>query len=261
MGIVKSSLEKRYQQHLNNILDYGDRRKDRTGVGSRSLFNLKLNWNLISNNFPLITGRQMYPKVFKTEFDWFINGETNIKRFQDAGVSIWDSWADENGDLGPVYGHQMRNFNSQGIDQLKNVIESLKTDRDSRRHIISLWNPAEQSKMALPPCYLYFQFYVDTFDNLNMFVVQRSGDMFLGIPYDMALFSQILLYTAEQTNLTAAAVNLNIVDAHIYNNQLDAVKEYLKQDTFPPASFTYEGGNLEITNYQHGPRITCPVAV
>ena len=261
MGIVKSSLEKNYQQHLNNILDYGDRRKDRTGVGSKSLFNLKLNWNLISNNFPLITGRRMYPKVFKTEFDWFINGETNIKRFQDAGVSIWDSWADENGDLGPVYGHQMRNFNSQGIDQLKNVIESLKTDRDSRRHIISLWNPAEQSKMALPPCYLYFQFYVDTFDNLNMFVVQRSGDMFLGIPYDMALFSQILLYTAEQTNLTAAAINLNIVDAHIYNNQLDAVKEYLEQDTFPPAGFTYKDGNLEIINYQHGPRITCPVAI
>lgn len=261
MGIVKNNLENKYQQYLYNIIDFGDKRNDRTGVGSQSLFNLSLNWNLIAGKFPLVTGRRMYPKVFKTEFDWFINGETNIKRFQDAGVSIWDSWADENGDLGPVYGHQMRNFNSQGIDQLANVIESLKSNRDSRRHIISLWNPAEQDKMALPPCYLYFQFYVDKFDNLHMFVVQRSGDMFLGIPYDMALFSQILLYTAEQTNLTAAEINLQIIDAHVYNNQTEAIREYLEQDTFGLPDFRYEDGNLEIINYQHGPRITCPVAV
>jgi thymidylate synthase len=154
----------------------------------------------------------------------------------------------------------MRNFNNQNIDQMQNVIKSLRTDPDSRRHIISLWNPAQQDQMALPPCYLYFQFFVDR-GKLNMFVVQRSGDLFLGMPYDVALFTRILLYVADYTGLDANVLDIQIVDAHIYNNQLDAVKEYLKQDNFELPKYKLDGNLLELIAYKHGPVITATVAV
>jgi thymidylate synthase len=154
----------------------------------------------------------------------------------------------------------MRNFNDQNIDQMQNVIKSLKTDPDSRRHIISLWNPAQQDQMALPPCYLYFQFFVDN-NKLNMFVVQRSGDLFLGIPYDVALFTKILLYVADQTGLKANILDIQIVDAHIYNNQIEAVKEYLIQDNFELPEYKLDNNILELIGYKHGPVITAAVAV
>ena len=257
-------IELEYRKILENILIRGQDREDRTGVGSYSIFNASLSWSLYTHKFPLITGRKMFPKTFLTEFEWFIHGETNIQRFKDAGVKIWDNWADENGDLGPVYGHQMRNFNSQSIDQLEAVIHSLKHNPDSRRHIISLWNPAEQAQMALPPCYLYFQFFVEEIEGskvLRMFVVQRSGDVYLGIPYDVALFSQILLYIADEVNLIAGDIQLQIVDAHIYKNQIDAVSKYLKTEIFPLPTFTYDNKTLKIENYQHGPIISAPIAV
>ena len=172
MTNTTKTYEAQYHEILQDCLDQGIYRDDRTEIGCYSTFNKSIKVDL-TESFPLITGRRMFPKIFKTEFDWFINGETNIKRFQDNGVKIWDAWADKNGDLGPVYGHQMRNFNNQYIDQLESVIDSLKHNPDSRRHIISLWNPAQLSKMALPPCYLYFQFYVDN-GYLNMFTLQRS---------------------------------------------------------------------------------------
>lgn len=254
-------LETSYKDILQRANQAGTYRSDRTGVGCKSLFNQSLSWDMSEGLFPMITGRRMYEKVFKTEFDWFINGETNIRRFQDAGVKIWDSWADENGDLGPVYGHQMLNFNNQSVNQLEAVITSLKENPDSRRHIISLWNPAQINEMALPPCYLYFQFFVDHSGFLNMFVVQRSGDLFLGIPYDIALFSQILLYISEQAGLVPKHIDLQIVDAHVYTNQQEAVLEYSKQPMFKPPAFKYNNGELIIDNYVHGPRITAPVAV
>lgn len=255
------TLENRYVNILQEARIAGVYRKDRTGVGCRSLFNQSLSWNMSEGKFPMMTGRKMYEKVFKTEFDWFLNGETNIRRFQDAGVKIWDAWADENGDLGPVYGHQMLNFNNQSVNQLEAVIDSLKNNPDSRRHIISLWNPAQINEMALPPCYLYFQFFVNHEGYLDMFVVQRSADLFLGVPYDIALFSQMLLYISEQTGLKAGSVDLQMVDAHIYENQLDAITAYTNQDLLMPPKFTYENGELTIFNYQSGPRITAPVAV
>lgn len=253
--------EVNYTQLLLEAVNNGVTRADRTGVGSKSIFNASLSWDLNEGWFPLVTGRKMFQKTFKTEFEWFINGETNIRRFQEAGVKIWDAWADENGDLGPVYGHQMLNFNDQSINQLKTVIHSLKHTRDSRRHIISLWNPAQTHLMALPPCYLYFQFFVDANENLNMFVVQRSGDLFLGIPYDIALFSQILLYIAEECRYLPGRIDLQIVDAHVYNNQVKAVQDYLNQTLHPPPTYTYKWGELKINNYQHGPVISAPVAV
>jgi thymidylate synthase len=256
---MNTDYELQYKQILRNCLKAGIDRNDRTGIGSRSLFNASLSVN-VSKYFPIITGRKMFQKIFDTEFDWFMNGETNIKRFQDAGVKIWDAWADENGDLGPVYGHQMRNFNDQNIDQMRNLIKSLRTDPDSRRHIISLWNPAQQDQMALPPCYLYFQFFVER-NKLNMFVVQRSGDLFLGVPYDIALFTKILLYVADETGLKANTLDVQIVDAHIYNNQYEAVLEYLGQRTFELPTYEFGSKSLKLIGYEHGPVITATVAV
>ncbi len=259
MTNTTKNYEAQYHEILQDCLDQGVYRDDRTEIGCYSTFNKSIKVDL-KEAFPLITGRRMFPKIFKTEFDWFINGETNIKRFQDNGVKIWDAWADDNGDLGPVYGHQMRNFNNQYIDQLESVIDSLKHNPDSRRHIISLWNPAQLSKMALPPCYLYFQFYVDN-GYLNMFTLQRSGDVFLGIPYDVALFSQVLLYISEQVNLLPGKMEMQIIDAHVYVNQTEAVKEYLAQPILPQPSYDYLDGRLVIKDYKHGPVITATVAV
>lgn len=253
--------ENKYKWLLEKASRFGVKRNDRTGVGSMSLFNEQLQWDFHYNTFPMITGRKMFIKTFDTEFQWFMNGETNIRRFQEAGVKIWDAWADGNGDLGPVYGYQMLNFNGESVNQLENVIKSLKETPDSRRHIISLWNPLQIDQMKLPPCYLYFQFFVDNYGLLNMFVVQRSGDLFLGIPYDVALFSQILLYIADETGLTAGKIDLQIVDAHVYNNQKEAIDKYLNSPIFGSPAFTYENKQLKILDYQHGPVITAPVAV
>lgn len=251
--------ESQYKELLYKCLASGTSRNDRTGVGCSSIFNANLRIDL-KEGFPLLTGRKMFQKTFDTEFEWFINGETNVQRFRDANVKIWDAWADENGDLGPVYGHQMRNFNDQNIDQMQMLISNLIDDPDSRRHIISLWNPAQTNQMALPPCYLYFQFFVDGLD-LNMFVVQRSGDMFLGIPYDVALFSKILLYVASKVELNANFIDIQIVDAHVYNNQHDAIHKYLDQETFQSPQYFYKNGALTLINYKHGPIISAKVAI
>jgi thymidylate synthase len=251
--------EDQYKALLWECFFKGTNRNDRTGVGCKSIFNASLKID-VSKYFPIITGRKMFQKTFDTEFEWFMNGETNIQRFRDAGVKIWDAWADENGDLGPVYGHQMRNFNNQNIDQMQMLIKNLIEDPDSRRHIISLWNPAQLDEMRLPPCYLYFQFFVEG-DKLNMFVVQRSGDLFLGIPYDIALFTKILLYVSEKVNLKANLLEISIIDAHIYNNQHEAIREYNKQGIFQPPTYNYKNGELSLINYNHGPVITAKVAI
>jgi thymidylate synthase len=251
--------ESQYKALLWECLSVGIPRNDRTGIGSKSIFNAFLKID-VSKYFPVITGRKMFQKTFDTEFEWFINGETNVQRFRDANVKIWDAWADENGDLGPVYGHQMRNFNDQNIDQMQMVIKSLIAGPDGRRHIISLWNPAQLKDMALPPCYLYFQFFVEK-DKLNMFVVQRSGDMFLGIPYDIALFTKVLLYVSEKVNLKANLLEVQIVDAHVYNNQHDAIHKYFEQESFDQPEYIYENGALTLLNYEHGPVISAKVAI
>lgn len=255
-----NSFENNYKKILKNCLTNGIKRNDRTGVGSYSLFNQTLKIN-ISKKFPIITGRKIYKKIFDTEFDWFINGETNIKRFKDAKVTIWDDWVDANDNLGPVYGYQMLNYNGENINQLENLIHSLKFNKDSRRHIISLWNPIQLNEMALPPCYLYFQFYVDKNNKLNMFVVQRSGDLFLGVPYDIALFSKILLYVSNKTNLKANKIEIQIIDAHVYINQIESVKEYLLMPIFNLPKYKYINNELQLINYNSGPKITAPVAV
>lgn len=258
---MSKKFEKKYRKLLCKILEKGVYRNDRTGVGSFSLFNLSLKVN-IKKYFPVITGRKMFEKTFNTEYEWLRNGETNIKRFKNNNIKIWDSWADENGDLGPVYGHQLRNWNSEGIDQYKNVIKSIIETPDSRRHIINLWNVSQLKDMALPPCYLYFQFFVEN-GKLNMFVVQRSGDMFLGIPYDMCLFAKLLIDVAQRTGLKPNDMHVTIVDAHIYQNQVEAVLEYLDTKIYDLPEYFVNGGysNITLVDYKHGPIITAPVAI
>jgi len=218
---------KQYHDLVKHVLENGTEKSDRTGTGTKSVFGYQMRFDL-QEGFPLVTTKKLHLKSIIYELLWFLKGETNIGYLKDNGVKIWDAWADENGDLGPVYGHQLRNFNSQGIDQLEKLIWNLCSEPDSRRHVVSLWNPAEQDKMALPPCYLYFQFFVEN-DRLNMFVVQRSGDMYLGVPYDVALFTLVLNYVASKTGLIVGKLAINIIDAHVYTNQVEAANKYLDE--------------------------------
>jgi len=254
-----NSYEKKYKKIISEAIANGIYRNDRTGIGCYSVFNKSLDIN-VSKYFPILTGRKMFEKTFKTEFEWFINGETNIKRLQDAGVKIWDNWADENGDLGPVYGHQLLNFNSSNYNQLDSVIESIKNNPNSRRHIVSLWNPLQIKEMRLPPCYLYFQFFVEN-EKLNMFVLQRSGDLIAGIPYDVAMFTIFLLYVSEKTGYKANKLSLSIIDAHIYSNQLDVANEYLQRNILDLPKYNYSNENLEIINYECNSFIKIPIAI
>jgi len=255
--------ETKYKNLLRDIFNASTTphvmRDDRTGVGCVSKFALGMTIN-IDKYFPLLTGKKMYPHIYETEFKWFISGHTNIKELQEKGNTIWNEWADKAGNLGPVYGHQLRNFNSDGHDQLESVLNSIQNNPDSRRHIISLWNPSQLKEMALPPCYLYFQFFVEK-DNLHMFALQRSADMFLGVPYDMALFAQLLLYIAEKTDLKAGTIDVKFIDAHIYHNQHKAVFEYLKQDIKTLPTYTYVNEILTLKDYSPGKVITAPVAI
>jgi len=252
--------EKKYKNLLYEVRDgFSVKRNDRTGTGCMSQFSLGINTD-IDQYFPILTGKKMYPYIYESEFKWFISGHTNVKELQEKGNTIWNEWADKDGNLGPVYGHQLRNFNSDGHDQLESVLNSIQNDPDSRRHIISLWNPGQLKEMALPPCYLYFQFFVDG-NNLNMFALQRSADLFLGVPYDMALFAQLLLYVAEKVNLKAKNLDVKFIDAHIYNNHFEAVEAYLNEPYTRPIEYTYENEILTLKNYKPGKVITAPVAI
>lgn len=242
------TFEIQYKDLIKKILNYGIEKNDRTGTGTLSLFSEQIKID-ISEKFPILTGKKIFEKTFKTEFEWFINGETNIKRFKDNNVNIWDNWADKDGNLGPVYGYQMKNFNGSGIDQLNNVINSIITDKNGRRHIITLWNPQQTDEMALPPCYLYFQFYVNN-NELNMHVVQRSGDVFIGVPYDICLFSMLLMYVAEKTGLKQKYISYNIVDAHIYKNHIDICNIYLKNKLFRHPKYEFKNNKLTLKNYK-----------
>ena len=254
-----NNYEEKYKKIIKKAIKKGVYRNDRTNVGCYSIFNQNLKID-VSKHFPILTGRKMFEKTFKTEFEWFINGETNIKRFKKAGIKIWDNWADENGDLGPVYGHQLINFNSQRYNQLKILINNIKINPDSRRHIISLWNPLQLKEMKLPPCYLYFQFFIEN-NKLNMFVLQRSGDLIAGVPYDIALFTMFLLYISEKTGYKANKININIIDAHVYKNQLNEANLYLKRKILNLPFYKYKNEKLEIINYKNNGFIKIPIAV
>lgn len=263
---------KQYLDLLNHIMQEGSLKSDRTGTGTKSVFGYQMRFDL-SKGFPLLTTKKLHLKSIIYELLWFINGDTNIKYLNDHGVSIWDEWADENGDLGPVYGHQWRSWPTpEGgvIDQLSALIDSLKNNPDSRRHIVSAWNVAEVEKMALPPCHSLFQFYVAN-GKLSCQLYQRSADVFLGVPFNIASYALLTMMIAQVCGYELGDFVHTLGDAHIYTNHFNQVQEQLsrapkqlpvmninpaKKDVF---SFEYEDFTLE--NYDPFPRIKAPIAV
>ena len=263
------------QQYLDlcrHILNSGVEKKDRTGVGTISVFGYQMRFDL-SKGFPMVTTKKLHLKSIIYELLWFLNGDTNIKYLKDNGISIWDEWADENGDLGPVYGYQWRSWpgrNGEKIDQIAKLIEQLKSKPDSRRHIVTAWNPADVDKMALPPCHAMFQFYVAD-GKLSCQLYQRSCDTFLGLPFNIASYALLVHMIAQQCDLEAGDFVWTGGDVHIYNNHTDQVNLQLSRVPYPlpslnirrkPSSiFDYRFEDFEIVNYQSHPSIKAPIAV
>jgi thymidylate synthase len=261
-----------YLTLLQHILDEGVNKSDRTGTGTRSCFGYQLRFNL-QEGFPLVTTKKLHVKSIIYELLWFIKGETNIKYLTDHGVSIWNEWADENGELGPVYGKQWRSWegaNGETYDQLADVIRQIKTNPDSRRLIISAWNVADLPQMALMPCHTMFQFYVAE-GKLSCQLYQRSADVFLGVPFNIASYALLTMMIAQVCGLQAGEFVHTFGDVHLYNNHLEQAQLQLTRKPFPlPVmrinpeirnieDFRYEDFTLE--NYQHHPAIKAPVAV
>ncbi len=263
---------KQYLDLLNHVINTGTEKSDRTGTGTKSVFGYQMRFNL-QDGFPVLTTKKLHLKSIIHELLWFISGDTNIKYLNDNGVRIWNEWADEKGNLGPVYGSQWRSWTSAGgekIDQLSNVIESIRKSPDSRRHIISAWNVGELEKMALPPCHLMFQFYVAK-GKLSCMLYQRSADIFIGVPFNIASYALLTLMIARVTDLTPGEFVHVLGDAHIYLNHIEQVKLQLTRKPFPlpvmvinPAvndifKFRYEDFTLE--NYTTHPHIKGEIAI
>ena len=263
---------KQYHDLMREILETGARKTDRTGTGTYSLFGKQMRFNL-QDGFPLVTTKKLHLKSIIYELLWFLNGDTNIKYLNDHGVSIWDEWADENGNLGPVYGSQWRSWpapDGKHIDQISNVLHQIKSKPDSRRHIVSAWNPAEVDNMALPPCHALFQFYVSE-GKLSCQLYQRSADFFLGVPFNIASYALLTHMFAQQCDLLPGEFVWTGGDVHLYTNHIEQAKLQLSRDFFPlptlnikrkPASiFEYQFEDFEIVNYMAHPSIKAPIAV
>ena len=263
---------KPYLDLLQRIMSFGSDKTDRTGTGTRSIFGAQMRFDL-SQGFPLLTTKKMFLKGVIHELLWFIAGDTNIKYLTDNGVHIWDEWADENGDLGPVYGKQWRSWpapDGKTIDQLANVIEMIRKTPDSRRLIVSAWNPAEVDDMALPPCHTLFQFYVAG-GRLSCQLYQRSADMVLGVPFNIASYALLTMMVAQACGLQPGDFIHTLGDAHIYRNHFEQVQEQLSRtprklpemiinpDVKDVFAFRYEDFKLE--GYDPWPAIKAPVAV
>ena len=222
---------KQYLELCQRVLNEGTLKQDRTGTGTKSVFGHQMRFNL-EEGFPVLTTKKLHLKSIIYELLWFLRGDTNVKYLQDHGVRIWNEWADENGELGPVYGHQWRSWpDYQGghIDQIKLLVEQIKRNPDSRRHIVSAWNVAEVNNMALPPCHTLFQFYVAD-GRLSLQLYQRSADIFLGVPFNIASYSLLLMMMAQVTGLKAGDFVHTFGDAHIYLNHMEQVEEQLSRE-------------------------------
>lgn len=261
-----------YEDLLADVLENGTHKEDRTGTGTTSVFGRQIAYDL-SEGFPLITTKKVHFPSIAHELLWFLKGETNISYLKENGVKIWDEWADENGDLGPVYGSQWRSWpDGKGgtIDQIANVVESIKKNPDSRRLIVTAWNPAEIEDMALPPCHLLFQFYVAD-GKLSCQLYQRSADLFLGVPFNIASYALLTMMVAQQTGLELGEFIWTGGDCHIYDNHVEQVTEQIGRDPYPyptlkfartPESiFDYKFEDFELVDYVHHPAIKGAVAV
>jgi thymidylate synthase len=261
-----------YHKLLRHILENGQKKEDRTGTGTLSVFGYQMRFDL-AKGFPLVTTKKLHLKSIIYELLWFLNGDTNIKYLKDHGVSIWNEWADANGNLGPVYGYQWRNWpgrNGEQIDQISKLMDQLKKKPDSRRHIVTAWNPADVDQMALPPCHALFQFYVAD-GKLSCQLYQRSCDTFLGLPFNIASYALLVHMIAQQCDLEPGEFVWTGGDVHIYNNHLEQVQLQLTREPFPlptleikrkPDSlFEYQFEDFQILNYQSHPGIKAPIAV
>lgn len=263
---------KQYHDLMSHVLENGIQKHDRTGTGTISVFGYQMRFNL-EEGFPVLTTKKLHLKSIIHELIWFLSGETNIKYLKDNGVSIWDEWADENGNLGPVYGSQWRSWptpDGRHIDQITQVINQIKNNPDSRRIIVSAWNVAEIENMALPPCHSFFQFYVAD-GKLSCQLYQRSADIFLGVPFNIASYALLTMMVAQVCDLKTGDFVHTLGDAHLYNNHLEQAKLQLSRDFRPlPTmsinpdikdifSFKYEDFKLE--NYDPHPHIKAAVAV
>ena len=263
---------KPYLDLMRHVLEHGTRKDDRTGTGTLSVFGWQMRYNL-AEGFPLVTTKKCHLRSILRELLWFLQGDTNIKYLKENGVSIWDEWADENGNLGPVYGHQWRSWpkpDGGTIDQISEVVKTLKTNPDSRRIIVSAWNVAELDKMALAPCHAFFQFYVAD-GKLSCQLYQRSADIFLGVPFNIASYALLTLMMAQVTGLKPGDFVHTLGDAHLYLNHLDQAREQLSREPRPlptmtlnPAVrdiFAFRFEDFTLTGYDPHPAIKAPVAV
>lgn len=260
---------KQYLELLEKVYKEGVDKPNRTGIDTRSLFGAQMRFDL-SKGFPLVTTKKVHLKSVIYELLWLISGDTNIRFLKENDVRIWNEWADENGDLGPVYGAQWRNFNGQGIDQLKDVVHRLRTNPNDRRMIVSAWNPAQIDQMALPPCHAFFQFYVAN-GKLSCQLYQRSCDMFLGVPFNIASYSLLTMMMAQVAGLEPGEFVHTLGDTHIYHNHFEQVKIQLERTPYALPTmkinpdikeidaFKYE--DFELINYQCHPTIKGIVAV
>lgn len=261
-----------YKDLLQHILDQGHKKDDRTGTGTISCFGYQMRFNLQSG-FPLLTTKKMHLKSIIYELLWFLKGETNIRYLKDHGVSIWDEWANENGELGPVYGKQWRSWKGADgatIDQISDAVRQIKTDPDSRRILVSAWNVGELDKMALMPCHVLFQFYVAG-GKLSCQLYQRSADVFLGVPFNIASYALLTLMMAQVCELEPGDFVHSFGDVHLYNNHIEQAKLQLTREPYPLPKmrlnstvkniFDFQYSDFTLESYQHHPAIKAPVAV
>ena len=263
---------KQYLELLRHVLENGTRKDDRTGTGTISTFGYQMRFNL-EEGFPLLTTKKLHLKSIIHELLWFLAGDTNVKYLQDNGVRIWNEWADENGDLGHIYGYQWRSwpdYNGGHIDQIQEVVDTLKNNPDSRRIIVNAWNVADLPTMKLPPCHAFFQFYVAD-GRLSLQLYQRSADIFLGVPFNIASYALLLQMMAQVTGLKAGDFVHTLGDAHIYTNHLDQVREQLSRaprqlprmviNPDVKSIFDFKYTDFQLTDYDPHPHIAGTVAV
>jgi thymidylate synthase len=263
--------ERQYLDLLTDILAHGARRDDRTGTGTLSVFGRQMRFDLAAG-FPLLTTKRVHFKSIVLELIWFLSGQTNVRWLQERGCTIWDEWADEAGELGPVYGKQWRSWaapDGRTIDQMANVVRSLRENPESRRHIVSAWNPAEVDDMALPPCHCLFQFYIAE-GRLSCQLYQRSADVFLGVPFNIASYALLTAMVAQVTGLAPGEFVHTLGDAHLYLNHVDQARLQLEREPLPPPRlvlaprtdlFAFAPEDVALKGYRPHPAIPAPIAV